>query len=155
MLLANFVIGLLVLIAHGGAYLLVKPGDASIIQSASNWLPISILISVGVIVSSAFAIRVPSSAQIILLIQCAIFTIGGLILGFWAFSLLLRPPSSDTQFSWGVGIFTALMTYATYLIREVYLKNWVERSTIIKNIHMIVGTIAFLIDVSVFMKVVP
>lgn len=155
MLVANLAIGLLVLIAHGGAYLLIKPSDALNLQSAVSWLPISIFASLGIIISSAFAIRVTSSATNILLVQCAVFSIGGLILGYWAISLLLQPPNSDARFSWGVGIFTALMTYATYLFRQVYLQNLIERSSIVKNIHIIVGSMAFLVDIAVFMKVVP
>ena len=133
------------MIAHGGALIIsrIHPDQFSdFIQfTATITLPISGVILVS---SSSAFINSKLSKYCLMIHSIAYFLI-------WSVSLIYGE-IPEGNFSWTPGFLAMLFAYSVYLIRRIWLPHMIEKSSIIRYLHVAVYFLILPIDISVFIK---
>jgi hypothetical protein len=151
--LVNVAIAAFVGVAHGGALALVLSERVSVFDAdgvkslATVTLPLAALILVSS-VAAAFHRRL---LEDVLKLHAAVLLVGAVAaMGEVAWVVVNGFPSESV--TWTPGLFTALMTYAFYLFRRMWLSPWTCRSYAAMNLHWLAAPVALAIELAVIVR---
>lgn len=147
----NFAIAAFAFLANGGALLVGLAGKAPEILANLTKVSLIIFFASAILISSLFALRSPKHRNAVLAFHAIVIfaaTANMLIFGLAQSinpSRLIRP--STAKIIWTPGMLTALSAYTAHLI-TISLRAY--RLSAVKNVSVLVGAIAFLIDMYIF-----
>lgn len=153
MLGANAAIAGLVLLAHGGALLIVKSGKFPLppdyASTVAAFVPYTLPIAALMVLSSIIALIRPGTSRVALPFHAAILFLSGLALLGWSANIAAKGIPGGS-FSWTPGILTGWVFYSTYLFgRYVLPTAWRPRTMFAPFFGLI---LALPIDLAVFMR---
>ena len=131
---ANAALGGLVLLAHGGALLIVLSGKFPMppdyASTVGMLVPYTLPIAAATIIGSIIALIRPATSRVVLPLHAVILFVFGLALLGWAGNIAVKGIPGDS-FSWTPGILSGWVFYSTYLLgRCVLPTDWRPRTAL-------------------------
>jgi hypothetical protein len=151
LLLPNGLLALFVLIAHGGALILVRAGKPHPFGESFQLVYFSIPIAATAIVLALVAWAVPHCRNVVLKIHTFIL---GCVSAFalW-FSLdVVAHGIPSGAFVWDPILFAFVLAYPTYLARRTLVPAAALRSPALRYAHVFAAILAILISVAVYWR---
>jgi hypothetical protein len=149
----NIGLACLVSLAHGGALAITlskpAPNAEAIRQLASVSLPIAGLL----IVTAVVALLRAEYRSTVLAIHGLAFGVGALASLWWALTLLASG-IPEGNFRWSVGLLTASVAYAAFLVCRFTMPSPMRGRPAIRYAPLVATVIAAAIDISVFLRLV-
>lgn len=154
-LLVNAGLGGFVLLAHGGALLLVlsgkvpaPPGYADLVRTM---VPFTLPIAGLVLTGSAIGMVWPTARRVVLPLQAIILVLSGVALLIWAGGIVIHGIPAG-NLAWAPGFLTGWVAYSGFLCgRFVFRAAWRQHPAI-RYIAVIAAAVALPVDVGVFLR---
>lgn len=155
MLGINAAIGGFVLVAHGGALLLVLSGKLPT-RSASdafvhNVIPFTLPVAFLVVASSVVGFLRTTLRKHVLLFQGVVLFLAGMALLGWAASLVLNGIPSG-HFSWVPGVLTGWVAYSSFLVSRFSVRSAWQRYAVVRHLPIICMIVALSVDLGVMAR---
>jgi hypothetical protein len=159
-LIVNAILGAAVVVAHGGALLMVQRQRRSVVLEPSelealvrNVSPFTIPVAALVVLSSVLGLLGRRPSRLLLQVQSAVVVVASAASLVWTAGLAIhRIPESN--FSWSPGFLTVWVAYGAYLaVRFILPSRWVVM-TRFAYVPLLAAALALPIDMAIFVRVI-
>jgi hypothetical protein len=154
-LLINAGLSCFVLVAHGGALLLVlsgrvpaPPGYAEMVRTIA---PITLPIAGLMLLGSAIGSVVPTARSLVLVFQAVVLGLASLAILVWAGSLVLNGIPAG-NFAWTPGFLTAWLTYSAFLCGRFAMPGEWRQYAAVRYVAAVAAAVTLPVDVGVFLR---
>ena len=152
---ANAAFGGLVLLAHGGALLIVRSGKFPLppdyASTVSTLVPYTLPIAALMVIGSIIALIRPTASRVIFPFQAVVLLISGVAALGWSGSIAVKGIPGGS-FSWTPGILTGWMFYSIFLFGRYVLPSTWRTGAIVKYAPFLGLMLALPIDLAVFLR---
>jgi len=146
LLVANAVVALLILIAHGGALLMVRSGKGEIFGESTSTLYVSVPLAASAVALACAALIWAGSRTLILKIHAALLIGVAVYLLYYALFLISNGIPTIGRFTWDPVLFALFLAYPVYLARRVFVLPETLRNPAIKYAHVFALALSILLS---------
>jgi hypothetical protein len=115
----NLVLGVLACLSHVPVLIANYLGVAGFEEAPVTWLRPVVILDVVFVAACVVALLRPSAMMRVLMLQCVVLGIGALAVFLLAARIAVLGTPNEGNYSFGVGLTTALCAYAVYVGRRI------------------------------------
>lgn len=153
LLIANALLSLFVLLAHGGALLLVRFGKSNDFGPAFDLVFVTIPVACASLLLALVAWLLPPTREVVLKVHT--FALGCLaaFAAWYAIDVIATGIPTDTDFGWDPALFAFIVGYPVYLARRTLLPATVLERPVFRYAHIFAVAVSLVLSALVVWRI--
>ncbi len=148
-LIINMAIAAFVGLAHGGALVVALVKDPANLDDLLPLVSVTLPSAAFIALSSIIALIWSRTRGVLLTVHTLLLCAGAAAIFLWAASLLVHG-IPEGNFAWSPGLMSLMCAYPVFLLRRTLLSRMIDRSFVVRYMHVMAFVVALAVDIGVF-----